>query len=227
MMTIMMMMVVIGMMMMMKINFLSGTMAIKNAWPRKHKLKKNSYPLLGTHQDIGIGACQKMRKRDRKIVGINMNLFVFDDWIQKSFGLKELKIKMSSVLNVSNDSDKPEEFSIKDIEVFVDSEEQKWFKGAHVGKFVGLEDIRTSLNGLEKSEMLTRQELIPSRCASLGWSGPKDQQNKTDKFLSVFGAMYTIVNSQKDKGKMLKKHILKDIVPHGFDARTEEIQEKH
>ena len=160
-------------------------------------------------------------------MGINMNLFVFDDRIQKSFGLKELKIKMSSVLNVSNDSDKPEEFSIKDIEVFVDSEEQKWFKGAHVGKFVGLEDIRTSLNGLEKSEMLTRQELIPSRCALLGWSGPKDQQNKTDKFLSVFGAMYTIVNSQKNKGKMLKKHILKDIVPHGFDARTEEIQEKH
>ena len=26
---------------------------------------------------------------------------------------------------------------------------------------------------------------------------------------------------------MLKNHILKDIVPHGFDARIEEIQEKH
>ena len=26
---------------------------------------------------------------------------------------------------------------------------------------------------------------------------------------------------------MLKKHILKDIVPRGFDARTEEIQGKH
>ena len=25
----------------------------------------------------------------------------------------------------------------------------------------------------------------------------------------------------------VKKHILKDIVPHGFDARIEEIQEKH
>ena len=39
--------------------------------------------------------------------------------------------------------------------------------------------------------------------------------------------MYIIINSQKDKGKALKKHILKDIVPHGFDARIEEIQEKH
>ena len=41
MMTIM-MMVVIGMMMMMimKINFLSGTMVIKNGRPRKHRLKR-------------------------------------------------------------------------------------------------------------------------------------------------------------------------------------------
>ena len=73
---------------------------------------------------------------------------------------EELKIKMSSLLNVSNDaSRKPEEFSRKDIEVFVDSEEQNWFKQAHVGKFLGIEDIwtslnsdiiRISLNGLEK-----------------------------------------------------------------------------
>ena len=48
-----------------------------------------------------------------------------------------------------------------------------------------------------------------------------------DKFLSFFGAMYVIVNFKKDKGKALKDHILKDIVPRGLDARTEEIQEKH
>ena len=35
------------------------------------------------------------------------------------------------------------------------------------------------------------------------------------------------VNSRNDKGKALKEHILKDIVPPGFDARIEEIQEKH
>ena len=39
--------------------------------------------------------------------------------------------------------------------------------------------------------------------------------------------MYVIVNSQKGKGKTLKHHILKDFVPCGFDARIEEIQEKH
>ena len=54
------------------------------------------------------------------------------------------------MLNVSNDSSKSEEFSPKDIEVFVDSEEQNWFKRAHVGKFLALEDIRASLNGLQK-----------------------------------------------------------------------------
>ena len=48
---------------------------------------------------------------------------------------------MSCVLNVSNDSSKPEEFILKDIEVFVGSKEQDWFKRAHVGKFLGLEDI--------------------------------------------------------------------------------------
>ena len=89
-----------------------------------------------------------------------------------------------------------------------------------MGKFLGIKDIRTSLNGLEKCEILTRQELAPTRRDTPGWSGPKDQQNKTDKFLSVFGAMYVIVNSPKGKGKALKKHILKD-------PRIEEIQEKH
>ena len=156
-------------------------------------------------------------------MGINIG-FVPGDRIQKCFEQKKLKIKMSSILNFSNANSKPEEFSIKDIEMLVDSEEQNWFKRAHVGKFLGPEDIRTSLNGLEKCEMLTRQELVPNRRGTPVWSGPKDQQNKTDKFLSVFGVMYTIVNSEKDKGKVLKKHILKDIVPRGVDTRIEEIQ---
>ena len=134
---------------------------------------------------------------------------------------------MSSVLNVSNDSSKSEEFTSKDIEVFVDSEEQNWFNRAHVGKCLGLDDIHTSLNGLEKCEILTRQELIPIRHGTPGWSGSKNHQNKTDKFLSVFGVMYVMVNSKKGKGKALKEHILKDIVARRFDARIEEIQGEH
>ena len=39
--------------------------------------------------------------------------------------------------------------------------------------------------------------------------------------------MYVIVKSKKDKGKALKQHILKDIVPLGFDVKIEETQGKH
>ena len=145
------------------------------------------------------------------------------------FDQKELQITMSSpLLNVSNDADgRPAEFGLKDIDVFVVSEEPNWLKQTHVGKFLGLEDNRTSLNDLEKCEILTRQELVPTRRSTLGWSGNKDQQNKTDKFLLVYGVMYVIVNSRKDKGKALKEHILRNIVPCGFDARIKEIQGEH
>ena len=98
---------------------------------------------------------------------------------------------------------------------------------AHLGKFLGIEDIRTLLNDLKKCKILTRQGLVPTQCSTPGWSGPKDQQNKTDKLLSVFGVMYVIVNSRKVKGKTLKEHILKDIVSRGFNVRIKEIQGEH
>ena len=86
-------------------------------------------------------------------------------------------MKISSVLNVPNDpSREPEEFSLKDIEAFVDSEEQNWFKRAHVGKFLGLRYIDTTVEGLDKCELILR--------GMGGWSGFKDNQNKTHKFLS-------------------------------------------
>ena len=56
---------------------------------------------------------------------------------------------------------------------------------------------------------------------------PEEDAQDHDIFISLTGALYVIVKSQKDKGKALKKHILKDIVPRGFDARIKEIQEKH
>ena len=76
----------------------------------------------------------------------------------------------SSLLDNSNDAgSKSEEF--KDTEAFADSEEQHWFKQVHVGKFLGIEDIQTSLNSLEKCKKLTRQELVPSQRGTLGWPG--------------------------------------------------------
>ena len=55
-----------------------------------------------------------------------------------------MQTKMSSVLNVSNGRSRPEEFSLKDIEVLVDNKEQIWFKRAHIGRFLGIACIITS-----------------------------------------------------------------------------------
>ena len=82
-----------------------------------------------------------------------------------------------------------------EIEAIVDVDGNLWFKRTHVGKFLGLGDIRTSLNGLEKCEILTRRELIPTYAT--GWSVAKDQQNKTDIFRSKRGILYVINKCRK------------------------------
>ena len=56
---------------------------------------------------------------------------------------------------------------------------------------------------------------------------PREDAQDHDIFISLTGAIYVVVNSRKDKGKVLKKHILNNIVPRGFDERIEKIQEKH
>ena len=59
-----------------------------------------------------------------------------------------------SLLNVPNASNNSEEFSLKDIEVLVDSEAQNWFKRAHMGKVLGLKHIDTSVEGLISGKCL-------------------------------------------------------------------------
>ena len=64
---------------------------------------------------------------------------------------------MSSVLNVSNDAgSKSEEFSLKDIEVLVESEEQNWFKRAHIGWYLGIAHIITSTDKLSEEDIRSR-----------------------------------------------------------------------
>ena len=122
------------------------------------------------------------QKETEKLWAQAGNFFISDDQIQKKIDPKGLQIKMSSVLNISNANSNPEEFSLNDIEMLVDSEEQNWLKRAHVGKSLGLENIRTSLNDLDKCEILTKQEFIPTRRRTSPWPGSKDQQSNTDKF---------------------------------------------
>ena len=48
-----------------------------------------------------------------------------------------------------------------------------------MGKYLEIEDIRKSLNGLEKCEMLAMKDIQPTVHQPCPWPGSKDQQNKT------------------------------------------------
>ena len=83
-----------------------------------------------------------------------------DDQIKKVLTQKDVQTKMSSLLNVSNHaSSKPDEFSLKDIEVLVDNKEQNWFKRAHVRKFLGLVQIHSSTSKLADEDQKTQASL--------------------------------------------------------------------
>ena len=84
-----------------------------------------------------------------------------------------------------------------------------------------------SVKGLDTQEIPQRNNIRAMVNQPYPWPRPKDEQNKTDKLLSVFDVMHVIVKFKKGKGNALKKHILKDIVSRGFDVKIEEIQEKH
>lgn len=67
-------------------------------------------------------------------------------------------------------------------------QEQSWFKRAHFGEFLDTYNIRTLVNGGEKIKNVKfLQEMSSNQPRTLqrGWAASKDQQNKTDKFISV------------------------------------------
>ena len=133
---------------------------------------------------------------------------------------------MSPVLNVFNDSSKPEEFSNKDTEMLVYNKEQNWFKRTHVGKFLGLVHIHRSTTKLADKDQKIRA-FVKAEGGCHDGTAPREDARDYNIFISLTGALYVIVNSQKDKSKALKKHFLKDIIPRGFDVRIKEIYEKH
>ena len=87
-----------------------------------------------------------------------------------------------SLLNVSS-SDKSEDFNLKDIQVLV---------GKDVGNFLEIDDIRTSLNGLEKFKMLTRQKFEPAGAIHLVGLDPKTR--KTSR-ISFYLSMVLVIKS--------------------------------
>ena len=61
--------------------------------------------------------------------------------------------------------------------------------------------------------MCNRKTFKPTQGTALCWFGPKDQQNKMEIFLSVYGVMYVIIKSRKPKGKGLREWIMRNIIP--------------
>ena len=68
----------------------------------------------------------------------------------------------------------------------IDQNRSSWFKRAHVGKFLGLKKILMSLRGLDDCEIPTRSAVKETVKNPYPWSGPKDQQNKTDLHLALY-----------------------------------------
>ena len=77
---------------------------------------------------------------------------------------------MSSLLNVSNASNESEVFSLKEIEVLVDSGDQNWFKRAHIGQYLGIACIITSTAKLSEEEIRSRTFLQAEGTGSIVWT---------------------------------------------------------
>ena len=94
---------------------------------------------------------------------------------------------------------------------------------AHVGKFLSIQNLAMSVEMLDICEMCTRNNFEPTLRNPYSWSGPKEQQNRTDIFLSVYCVIHIIIRSKKDKGKELKEWIMRDIIPRGLNDKIKEI----
>ena len=93
--------------------------------------------MLGIHQDIGIGVCQKMKKKRQKNCGHKHgHFFVSDDRIQKFFDQREIK-KMSLSVQRWVESFK---FNDKNIRVVHIKNVGQCFVGIDVSKAVGYND---------------------------------------------------------------------------------------
>ena len=110
--------------------------------------------------------------------------------------------------------------------MLADNKEQNWFKRAHIGQYLRIARIIISTNKLSEEDKRSRA-FLQAKGGIRSMNPPGADAQDHDIFISLTVALYVIVKSRKDKGKALKKHILKDIVPRGFDARIKEIQEKH
>ena len=67
--------------------------------------------------------------------------------------------------------------------MIVDKKDQPWSKRTCVGKLLGLTDISESSARLGQDNHQTRASSEAEPTRHVGWSGPKDRQNKTDRLI--------------------------------------------
>ena len=78
-------------------------------------------------------------------------------------------IKMFSLLNVSNGSNKSGKFNVEVIEVLVDSKEENWFKRAHIGRYLGIAHIIKSTAKLSEEDIRSRA-FLQAEGGSIVWT---------------------------------------------------------
>ena len=110
--------------------------------------------------------------------------------------------------------------------MFVDIKREDWFKRAYIGQYLGIARISTSTTKLAEEDIRS-WTFLQSEEGIRSMDPPREDAQDHDIFILLTGTLYVLVNSRNYQGKAFKEHILKDIVPRGFDARIEEIQEKH
>ena len=161
----------------------------------KAKIKEELQPITwhpSTYWDWCMSEDEKKKKKKKNNYEHKHRLFLYLMTGYKNFlTQKEQQTKMSSLLNVSNDSRKPEEFSLKDIEVLADNKEQNWFKTAHIGRHLGIARIITSTSNLSEEYKRSRA-FLQAEGGIRSMDPPREDAQDHD---ILTGALYVTANS--------------------------------
>ena len=87
--------------------------------------------------------------------------------------------------------------------MLVDSEEQNWFMREHIGRYLGIAPIIASTSKLSEEDIRSRAFLQVQGGIRSMHPAREDAQDHAI-FISLTGALFVIINSQKDKGKHLR-----------------------
>ena len=111
--------------------------------------------------------------------------------------------------------------SIK-IETLFNGQNQPWFKRADIGRVLGLKNISVSIPDDMKKEVQTREGILGLKRSytRLGMYG--GGVNSHDVFVSIKLALYIAMRSDKKQAVQVRKWLLDEIIPQGFNKLIDE-----